>query len=96
LEETHEKELSRLSVPRLKTTVAILQEYAEAESYSVVDFALNIRLCRLDREAFQVISLIDGKRSIQEIADRAASPTRTRQDSLRFFSMLHSQRVLDF
>ena len=95
-EEMPEKELSRLSVPHLRTTVAILQDYTDPESYSVVDLTELIRLCKIDRESFQVISLIDGKRSIQEIADEAATHTKTRQDSLAFFRLLHSRRVIDF
>ena len=96
MKEMQENELSRLSVPRLKATVAILQDRTDPKSFLVVDFTQYLRLCRLDRESFQVVSLMDGKRSIQEIADEAASHTKTRQDSLRFFKLLNSLRVIDF
>jgi hypothetical protein len=93
---TQENEFSRLAVPRLRDTVAILQDHTDPESFLVVDFTQHLRLCRLDRESFQVVSLIDGKRSVQEIVNEAASQTKTRQDSLRFFRLLHSLRAVEF
>lgn len=94
-----EQELLRSTVPRLRTTVAVLQDYAKAESFSIVDFSLFLLLCKIDQQACQVVRLIDGKRSIQDIADKAADLTKvgkTSQEILEFFRALRSQGVLDF
>jgi hypothetical protein len=95
-EETPQGKLSRSSVPRLRTTVAILQDRAKPENFLVVDFALFIRLCNLDPEAYRIVSLIDGVRSIQEIADKAKSAMKTIGEPLEFFRLLHSRRVIEF
>jgi hypothetical protein len=96
--EMREEKLSRLSVPRLRTTVAILQDYAEPESFSIVDFTLFLRLTEIDRRACQIVSLIDGKRSIQEIAEEASGGTKIEigQESLEFFRTLRSLQVIEF
>lgn len=91
-----EGKLSMSSVPRFRTTVAILQDYAKPESFSIVDFALCIRLCNLDREAYQIISLIDGVRSIQQIADKAGKVASLMEEPMEFFRVLHSRRVIEF
>jgi hypothetical protein len=99
LEEKPEQAMLRSTVPRLRTTVAVLQDYMKPESYSVVDFVMFLQLCKIDPQACQVISLIDGKRSIQEIADSAGELTKlgkTGQETLQFLSALRSQGVLDF
>jgi hypothetical protein len=94
-----EASLSTLSVPRLRTTVAVLQEYEDPRMFSVVDVTLALRLCKLDQQACQAINLIDGKRSIQEIGEKAAGLTKirkTKQELLEFFTYLRSRRVLEF
>jgi hypothetical protein len=96
--EMPEEKLSSLSVPRLRATVAILQDYAEPESYSVVDFTLALRLSEIDRQTCQVISLIDGRRSIQEIADEVSGGSNIEigQETLEFFRSLRSRQVIEF
>jgi hypothetical protein len=95
-QETSERKLSRSSVPRIRTTVAILQDYAKPGNFSAVDFTVFIKLCALDREAHQIVSLIDGVRSIQEIQEQAASAQKAMEDPLEFFRLLHSRRVIEF
>ena len=91
-----EGKLSRSSVPRLRTSVAILQDYAKPGSFSIVDFSLFIRLCTLDRETHRIVSLIDGVRSIQQIADKAGKGTSLTEDPIELFRLLHSRRVIAF
>jgi hypothetical protein len=92
LEDIAGKKLSGLSVPRLRTTLAILQDYADPESFLVVDFALCLALQKLDRQSFEVATLIDGKRSIQEITGKIGGPMKTviQQRTLEFFEFLRS------
>jgi hypothetical protein len=99
LEEKPEQTMLRSTVPHLGTTVAVLQDYTKPESFSIVDFVMFLQLCKIDQQACQVVSLIDGKRSIQDIADKAGELTKigkTGQEILEFFRALRSQGVLEF
>ena len=99
LDEEPEQAMLRSTVPHLRTTVAVLQDYTKPESFSIVDFVMFLQLCKIDQQACQVVSLIDGKRSIQDIADKAGELTKigkTGQEILEFFRALRSQGVLDF
>jgi hypothetical protein len=96
-EETGEAKLSEMSVPRLRTTVAIIQDYTDPESFLVVDFALCLALQRLDRQSFEIASMIDGNSSVQEIIGKLNGPMKdvTQQGALEFFEFLHSIGAID-
>lgn len=84
--------------PRLRTNATILRQVYRGEPWYVLQDLSNAKFLRFSPTSYQVLGLLDGQRTVQEIWDLAAArlgdDAPTQDEMIRLLSQLHQADVL--